>query len=508
MLLFPTLAWGADLQLLPSVSLEYDDNVFRVSEGQPKDDDVVLRLHVAAVLEERTQKLDYSLGFSTPFTVGILTDRVSDFDQFVRGRFAYRLSDKTRIYGSDNLSFVRSLSKRYEDPNDPLAPLEISRQKSRNTVNNASLGISHSFTSDLSGSLTLAHRFFDTTREDRRQVNTVSASGNLSYAVDSKNRIGAGINFTHQDFDDLPGNPGSKTMIYRIFASWVYRFDETLSFTVRAGPTLFDSEQGAAERIVSVNSEVPFVDWTDDVVVVSPIDSCGVLAGTGGSQVIPWNQILCDPGQAQWVDRNVQTALYNAIKANEAAGPYNLRYPIGQAPGAESGQQVDFFANATLSKRWSPRLSSSLAYQRSETGASGLGGTAILDSVTATTSWRATELWNVGVRADWTKRSSVFPTTQTLREVVLWDDPGVGIYGLAAYSGTLISNTVDEDIDTQRWGVAARLERSISRKMRASLRLTYNRQKSKSGTSGETSDFNNFIAVVGLQYQFDRMELW
>jgi hypothetical protein len=234
-LVFPTLAWGAELDLAVSASMEYDDNVFRVPEGDDKETDFLFRLSPQVAFKDETQKLNYNVSWSSPFTKGIKTSRISDFDQFLRGSFSYRLGDKTRIWGSDRFSYLNSLAKVQDEVvlEDLSTVLQISKEQERNYLNTASLGMSHQFTSDLDGSMTVAHNFFDTTRDDRRQVNTVSASGNLSYAVDSKNRIGAGVGFTRQDFEDLVGNPGSETMIYRIFASWVYRFDETLSFSRR-----------------------------------------------------------------------------------------------------------------------------------------------------------------------------------------------------------------------------------------------------------------------------------
>jgi hypothetical protein len=492
-LVFPTFAWGAELDLAIATSMEYDDNVFRVTEGGDKETDFVFRLSPRVALEDKTQNLNYRVNWSVPFTKGIQTSRISDFDNFVGVRFSYRLSDKTRLWGSDRFSHLRSLAKIQDEVvlEDLTTVLQISKEEERNYLNSASLGMSHQFTSDLSGSMTLAHNFFDTTRDDRRQVNTVAASGSLSYAVDSKNRIGAGVGFTRQDFEDLVGNPGSETMIYRIFASWAYRFDETLSFSVRAGPALFDNDQRAAEPVVRAPNRVPFF-ILDDTVWASRAGSCPLLDGT---PVIV--------GAACGVVLEASPAVAADIQAVAAQGPFDLTYPDGP-PGSEADQQVDIFVNATLSKRWSPRLSSSLAYRRSESGASGLAGTATLDSVTVTTSWRATELWTVGVRTDWTLRQSVFPIPRTFRAVEPWPDHPE----LAWLSGDLVATEQEQAIDTQRWGVGARLARKLSRNLNATLRLTYNRQKSEDLTAGTTSDFNNFLAVVGVQYNFDRIELW
>jgi hypothetical protein len=168
-----------------------------------------------------------------------------------------------------------------------------------------------------------------------------------------------------------------------------------------------------------------------------------------------------------------------------------------------SSSSWTFFGEAALNKRWSPRLLSTLTYRRTDSTASGTGS-ATLDLVSLTTRWRISELWDASLRADFTRRKSTAPRQQTLIVVENADPP----YGGAAQSLGLTATTVRQSLDTNRWGVAARMSRRITKHIRANFRYTYNEQTSKSDTAGSSSDFSNHLVTLGVQYDFDRWHLW
>jgi predicted porin len=59
-----------------------------------------------------------------------------------------------------------------------------------------------------------------------------------------------------------------------------------------------------------------------------------------------------------------------------------------------------------------------------------------------------------------------------------------------------------------RWGVAARLTHRFTRKTDIWTQLTYNDQDSNGNTLGAGSDFENFLAVVGVRHVFEPIKLW
>jgi hypothetical protein len=115
------------------------------------------------------------------------------------------------------------------------------------------------------------------------------------------------------------------------------------------------------------------------------------------------------------------------------------------------------------------------------------------------------------LRADFTRRESTSPTQTTL--VVVEDTGSNGNpLGLSnpdiAQSVFLSSTIVDTALDTNRWGVMARLTRRISRNLDASLRYAFNQQTSKERTAGRRSDFDDHLITLGVVYTFDRWRLW
>ena len=70
------------------------------------------------------------------------------------------------------------------------------------------------------------------------------------------------------------------------------------------------------------------------------------------------------------------------------------------------------------------------------------------------------------------------------------------------------TRTVKNYLDTDRWGVGMRVERRLTKHIRASLRYLYNEQTSKDRSAGSSSDFSNHIITLGVQYDFDPWHLW
>jgi opacity protein-like surface antigen len=81
-------------------------------------------------------------------------------------------------------------------------------------------------------------------------------------------------------------------------------------------------------------------------------------------------------------------------------------------------------------------------------------------------------------------------------------------YSTAAQSVGLTARTVNRVLDTNRWGVSARMSRRITKHLGANLRYSYNEQHSKQNTAGSSSDFGNHLVTLGVQYEFDRWHLW
>jgi hypothetical protein len=582
-LLFPVLARGAaDLRTSLSMGAEYDNNVFNNSNNPV--DDVIFRIGPRIRFRDERENLDYNFSYRVPYSRGIETRQNAGFDQYFTGGFSYSLGPRTRLVVNDRLAWVQA-NREIQSVDDPDVP-QVNTNDERILRNNFTAGLDHTFGTRLSGSMNFASSMFQSDARDRRDVQTYAGGFNLNYGVNSKHRIGGGAHVTYQDFGSLPERPGSQTTIYRISASWLYRIDDTLTFSIRGGPTWIDTVQdGAAPIVLNTNGADtnpgglggnPFLfdvvaadgiannvpvdtngDGNSDVredgilipagsLVVSPFEACGQLVDTGTDVIAPLP--ACDPGRFTVIPAGTAAApnpTNDAIIDNILGTDFND--PLGfeaftfvdtdgngfpNTPTSQDTSTFTYFGTASLEKRWTRAITTGLSYRRSESGASGVGGSTILDNISARLNWRLSQVWQVSLRADWTQRESVAPTTQTWR--VATDTPTTTDFTAGGTRATVGSGTVPDlatmfsiptaapgvdtgqrvfrvltqEINTRRWQIAAVATRKLSRRLDARFRLAYNQQTSDSGTRGSSSDFDNVTAILGITYVWDPVRLW
>jgi hypothetical protein len=214
----------------------------------------------------------------------------------------------------------------------------------------------------------------------------------------------------------------------------------------------------------------------------------------------PLSPVLFDP------DGNFCTTQILVSDPTEVAAIRNatVDVPLAVVPMGTSDTRITYFASATLTKRWTPSLASSLGYVRQENTASGIDGGAVLDAVTATTTWRLGERWDAAFRADWTLRQSASQGARNFL-IVTQDD---SIVPGAAASSQIFQVDDSDSLDSQRWGVAARIAYRLTKNTVTALQYSYNRQSSETGTVGDTSDFDDHLVTFTVQYNFEPIGLW
>jgi hypothetical protein len=192
--------------------------------------------------------------------------------------------------------------------------------------------------------------------------------------------------------------------------------------------------------------------------------------------------------------------------------PIDFEFP-GPPPGTVTDTRITYFANAGLTKRWSPTLVSSLSYVRQDNAASGIDGGATLDAVTLGTSWRISDRWDASVRADWTLRESATNGARIFVRAFSENVPGIAIPVASACPPgpsceTLFEDQSPDSLDTQRWGAAARIAYRLTKNTVTALQYTYNKQSSVGDTVGVSSDFDDHLLTFSVQYNFEPIGLW
>lgn len=487
LLLIPSLAGAEELELELGASMEYDSNVFRTQQNE--DSDGIFRLLPAATLYRDQGDLRYRLRYAMPFEQGIqYGDQISDFDYILNLTSFWALDEANEFFFNNTFRDDRSVTRRFQTDQD--VP-DISSRRERVISNDASLGLNHAFTARTTGGASVNYALWDTDQVARQDNQTFSATTDLNYALNQTNQIGTGFTFTLQDFQQGGGVPASQTYFYNLFGSWVYQFDEVTTFSISAGPTFIQSDQDAA----NFSQSVPLTPTASSggTLFAFLFDTCGLVNGipvlTGG----------CDPFPAP-----------AGIVTTEVPVDFGSEVP----PGSLSSTDITAFGNAQLTRRWTPTISSTLAYRRQQSNASGLGGSTILDAVTAETAWQIDQWWDAELRFDFAARQSLGDTTQTFLVVqeglngeAIVVQPGDTPPTSPAGQG-LTAEVSRNAIDSNRWAIGGRLARQIGRRAEASLRLSYNQQFSSQGTRGAPSDYDVFFAIFGVRYRFEPITLW
>jgi len=487
--LLPGIGWGADLKFGLSGAVEYDDNIYRTETN--KQDDVVFRITPKIGFLEDEGKLQWDLRYQAPWEKAVETNKVDGFYHYANAAASYHLDDSTQFFFNDSFSRADAVSRftTFDSAGDT-ATLNTFREPVNR--NSATLGVQHSFTPRLAGNLAFSNRLFQSDIPNRSNAMVYGANTNLVYSLSPHHRLGGGAAGTYQDFDKSNDGriPSAQTFFLNVYGTWTWAIDETMTFQLTGGPTFVDTNQDApapqAERLV-----VPY-QKNGPLVSGLELTSCGMVNGVRVYEKCTRLREAADAAESA---------------AIEGLGSHSIGYLSGGRPPSTSDSSWTFFGEAALNKRWSPRLLSTLTYRRTDSTASGTGS-ATLDLVSLLTTWKISELWDVGFLADFTRRESTGPSTETYTVVDnATSDPGTISDEFAETIG-LTARIVDRSLDTKRWGVSARMSRRITKHIYASLRYSYNQQTSKADTVGSTSDFSNHLVTFGVQYDFDRWHLW
>ncbi len=503
-LLFPGLAWGADVRLSIGGSVEYDDNITRSEDN--RDDDVVFRVTPRVQLVEDREKLNYSVGYAVPYEVGVTSSEINDLNQLADASVRYRMTPQTEIFANDAFFYVRGLFSQQQNLTDPTLG-DVGDDRARVLQNDVSVGVRHQFTPRLSGSLLVNNGVYDTNQFARANVLSFGTTASSEYQLTPHHQVGGGFSFSRQSFEDTFNRPQSETDYYNIFGSWQWLFDETTSFNIRVGPALINSNQDAAPATVSQQT-IPFTQNDDGSVVVfanNPGGTCPTMEGKLMGVPTDYTVLRDNAGntcpQILIPASNVAAVSYITSPGTNPVAPI----PYVEAPESVASTRITYFASASLTKRWSPTLASSLAYTRQDNGASGIDGGAVLDALTLSNTWRISERWDAALRTDWTQRKSA---TDGARIFAIPGDAGVpGAPGVAS-AVQLVQIDSSDSLNTQRWGLAGRLAYRLTKNTVTAAQYAYNKQSSKGDTVGQESDFDNHLVTFTVQYNFEPIGLW
>ena len=530
----PPAAHATDLTFAIGAETEYDTNALRTSSNE--EDDVLFRFRPEVrVHEDRGQDVNYSLSYVLPFEFAVdHSNELDDVDHHVLGNISYHPNDRLELFVSDDFRYLRSALQQVavEDVVFGTGTLLVNQQRDRVTLNDGEAGLRYRFTPRLSGEAKVTQQSFASARPDRADNWLIEGEGNLSYLLTPQHSLGFGFRYTHQDFQDRDNIPGSLVDSYNVFAQWIFRFSETLQFEIDAGPSFIDSRQNDPAS-TQTTAAIPYLIVPDGFVldgsglvnpdgtaatgtanpgsiVVSQLASCPTIVGSG-TQVIAGN-VCTIPGPGAGTPTTAGVFLDGLNNPTAVTAATNTNVVNDPFARGESDTSLNIFGSAVLRKDWTENLHTALRYQRTQADASGLGGAVVADYVSLSNTWDFAERWQLAVRGDWVDRRSI-ANNGVSQYLQAGDASGLD----AAFTGTTPAGAVGlvtiqggntNRIATTRFGVAGRLTHGFTRNTSGWVQLTYNDQSSSSNTLGNPSDFQDFLATVGIRYVFEPIKLW
>jgi predicted porin len=487
-LLLPGIAPATDMSLSLGVFSEYDSNVFR--RNRAVDDDFLFRLIPGIrIHQDRGENFNYSLAYQVPAEIFIdYGNQLNDVDHLVDAGISYNLDNRLDLYLRNDFRYLRN-TLRTQSTLDSVGLPVVSTGRARVTLNELTAGARYRLKPRIDGGLELAYRLYEITRADRSDNTTVNATADVSYLLSDRQQVGGGMAYGRQAFDETINLVSSTSNAMYAFVQWSYTVGETLEIELELGPSYTVVNQHDPEPR-SLRT-IPFVEDPADASRVLTLDlpSCLDLNGT---------KVFadCDLGPS-------------------FARPYiesfgTTRVTTAGTLGNSRDTVVDAFARVNITKRWAPDWTTSLRYTRAPGVASGLGGTVIRNALTAAVDWDIAPKWSLLMRGDWVRRRSIANANQIVGVAedgeVATGDPQLA--DVAATQGSQFGAALESNrVRNERFSVLGRLTYYILRNTEAMLQVRYDNQNSKQNTLGEASDFDAWIATIGVRHLFEPIKL-
>lgn len=530
LMLLPMAAGAVDLDLAAEGVTGYDDNIYRAKGDET--DDVLFRLTPTVRLSSRDSKMGWSLQYRPTYEIFLQHTDANELTHDLLGGFDYTLNDKTAISLTEQYRRLDVLNYPSDDGVDDESNVVPDDDIRRETIdiNTGSFSLSHVFSPKWSGQTHASYRLFYTDRKNADHSKSFSGSQTFQHALNAANDVGFGASVSVQMWDGFEFQPASNTFFYNLFGSWVRRFGDSTTLSLRAGPVLIHTDQDDVDMpdpsrleppyphtlvtedttVGDLRQKYEFLQWqfddgdpvgNPDLLSPLPSDDTPVLQD---SVLVP-HADTCGNNYNLLADRCQFAILVDdSIDPGTAAGirdAPDIPVTLYTSGDGTNDYDINVFGEVRITQRWTPTLASTIAYNRRESTASAQGSSSIADVVSLHTAWKPSELWDLSIRGTYLRRESATEISQEVLGVVL---PPVNPYPML--NGQLGYLDVEDPIDTERWSVHARAARRVTRRMTMTLRLSYvNQQTRRSDRNPDT--FENILALFGVRYDFDPIPL-
>jgi len=447
-------ARAVELELGWTGRVGWDSNVFRTSDHEESDFTGATGPDVR--IRERTRAFDLGVQYRMFYEEFAQERGLGNFEHYLTTDGTWRATARDTFTFDQSFTQTDSLIQLAETGVTGLAGGQL--VANRETIQRNSAGVG--YTRQLSPLWELAvnadninYWYEEPARSDSRST---SGSADVTHLLTPRQRVGGGVAFTRQDFEDTSFTNGSGTSFAQVYGLWTWEVSETLSFATSAGPRL----------------AIP-----DDLEDTAPAQSVPLL-GVGNGLGLAVNPATCPafrPGLVRFDSRTCGPVGGPLVLVRGTS--VRMRDFDFLVSRDQPGENLGFFGRLSLSKRWD-QVTTTLSYERSASTASGLATSTDLDVVSLRTDWRPRRRWRVTGIASWERQvsASEIPLNELLLSttpVTLYVDAqgrlveapvagGQTIAGAAQTVGLRTSELVDNAIDIQSTRLELRLQHDIT----------------------------------------------
>ncbi len=474
---------AADLLFEPELSVEFDDNVFSSSDDEFTD--VLYRARPRVRVEDEDGSFQFAFRYEPSFEAFARADGISNWEHTLRWTGEWRVSPRTILTFDDRFDRLTSAGRFNElstDADGEPATDEVFGRR-RYKRNSANLALEHQLRPNHFVSVNAGHFYQDYGSDNLGTLESISAGLQYQYVLSRSDRLGLGVSFTNQEFEDFGFQDDSETDFYYLFGSWTHEFDPTLTLSLSAGPTLVKTDSPGSQSTTFANQLDTPVVFDGSSFRFVDLGTCDV---EGGVPILSG----CSP---------VGPALSQAVVDSLPRGPLAL---LG-APSDPDDTDVTFFANGSLTKRWGAQWTTHFSYRRQASSSSQFGTSTVSDTFRAAAVWIPSPRWQVDLVGVYFNREQ---SSESQILVTALGPSGTFVPPIADSVGIVAVET-DNGIDTDQWHVNVMVQHRWNRRLTLFGRLFYVEDE-EDGDLGFGRETERFRAFLGVRYTFERFHLY
>lgn len=346
-----------------------------------------LRLRPDVELRDPRGALDWSLRYTPSYEYFPEFPNASGFNHDLRATATWQITRRTTLSATERFRSLNSARLFNEQVvTEGGETINVAGGTSERLTNNfLSAELRHRLSRADTLTLSLRSRFFD--RADvgdgrgtgtQNSMNT-NVTAQYQRVLSRRSSMGLGLSAARNDVEQDLGEDDA-TNFFNLFASWRYRFSESLTLSLGGGPALIDSDSSERSLSPAVVEAFPRTG------VGEHVDATTCPVNDLGERYLPPNGDCGSVGDLGFLAPGVTVA----------------RPEPGATVPSGTDTRVSFFANASVIKRWED-WRGSLRFRRRESSSGQFGASTIADVLTGSLSWSPGPRWSFNLIGQWNR---------------------------------------------------------------------------------------------------------